>query len=414
MTRQEYVTQLTKALDFLPAETQKEMVAYYTEMLDDRMEDGMDEEAAAAAMESPADIAARLRAERGETGPLHHGAQDDMLTFSSLADSVLKRVQKVIDGAAKVVNQGEEKVQETEEVVRNIREEEEQAQEEAAPLGEYEQKVFTCPAEAVRAVRLLAKDMPIVVQPCAGDELMLTYYVSKRCPYRARLEDGVLTLENPEQDRGRSFSFSLLLDGWKYLWNQAEPTITLCAPQDTLMDLTAHTSNASLRITGMRALCDVEGKTSNSRITVQQVICKNLEAKTSNSRLVLDKVEAKRGFKTKTSNARIEGAMLRAGEEMTLATSNGRVLLQEAQAPILSVTTSNGTIQVEALHTRSLLLRTSNGAIRGSVPGHRGDWAIDSGTSNGRNSLPLQQSGLQPLSVHTSNASIDLVFEGDR
>ena len=59
-----------------------------------------------------------------------------------------------------------------------------------------------------------------------------------------------------------------------------------------------------------------------------------------------------------------------------------------------------------------IVLKTSNGSIRGTIHGSPEDWAIDSGTSNGRNSLPKQQPGRKALYVHTSNGSIQVGFEG--
>ena len=58
-----------------------------------------------------------------------------------------------------------------------------------------------------------------------------------------------------------------------------------------------------------------------------------------------------------------------------------------------------------------MTLKTSNSSIRGQMPGAQADWAIDSRTSNGKNSLPKQQPGGKPLTVHTSNGSIDVHFE---
>ena len=65
MTRTEYIRQLMEELSFLPEENCREAVAFYMEMLDDRMEDGMEEEKAVAAMEAPKEIARRIREEGG-------------------------------------------------------------------------------------------------------------------------------------------------------------------------------------------------------------------------------------------------------------------------------------------------------------------------------------------------------------
>lgn len=60
MTREEFKARLTAALANLPVEERDKTLAYYDEMLDDRIEDGMSEEEAVDQLEPVADIAARV------------------------------------------------------------------------------------------------------------------------------------------------------------------------------------------------------------------------------------------------------------------------------------------------------------------------------------------------------------------
>ena len=53
MNRDQFLRQLRKRLKALPEEDVQKQLQYYSEMIDDRMEDGMTEEAAVAAMELP-------------------------------------------------------------------------------------------------------------------------------------------------------------------------------------------------------------------------------------------------------------------------------------------------------------------------------------------------------------------------
>ena len=111
MTREEYIRQLNEQLSFLPLKARAAAVGFYTEMLDDRMEDGLDEAGAVAAMEAPEDIAARLRAEGGEEWkeageaeadfPLHVGIRDEALEFASLADSALRGIEEAVKAEKK-------------------------------------------------------------------------------------------------------------------------------------------------------------------------------------------------------------------------------------------------------------------------------------------------------------------------
>ena len=57
MTKAEFLARLTAALSQLPAAERERAAAYYSEMIDDRMEDGMDEAAAVAALGAPEELA---------------------------------------------------------------------------------------------------------------------------------------------------------------------------------------------------------------------------------------------------------------------------------------------------------------------------------------------------------------------
>ena len=60
MTRQEYLDELRAALAELPADEAARACAFYEEMIDDRIEAGLDEQDAVAQMEPPAEAAARI------------------------------------------------------------------------------------------------------------------------------------------------------------------------------------------------------------------------------------------------------------------------------------------------------------------------------------------------------------------
>ena len=431
MTRDEYIVKLDRELSFLPQEARASAVAFYSEMLDDRMEDGMDESSAVAAMEEPEAIAARLRAEHEQDAPNMNretdGMRDEALDFSSLASGVLQRVQQVLDGLPqqmdRAVDQAQQAARDAEASARQKAEDALDALEEGrgrvwtaskegtGASGAYERRVLTCPESQLRAVRLSAANMPIEIIPCQEGQATLVYYTSAQDPYTASVLDGVMTLEREKKENSQDF-FTWLVGGIRLMWKTSFPTIELHLPAAALADVSARTGNASIKARGFSALCRVDLHTSNSRIALEDICCKSLEMKTSNGRLALERVESKEEFRGKTSNSRIEGKHLRSGRDMILETANGRVQLEGAAARgDMRLKTANGSITVSRLQARGITLKTSNGSIQGVLPGRQADWQIESGTSNGNNSLPRQQPGEKPLSAFTSNGSIRLAFE---
>ena len=81
----------------------------------------------------------------------------------------------------------------------------------------------------------------------------------------------------------------------------------------------------------------------------------------------------------------------------------------------LAAHTTNGSIHFEEIDARDIQLKTSNASIKGTLRGKSTEYAIESGTSNGKNSLPSKwnqsDSAAKRLSVHTSNANIKVAFE---
>ena len=147
MTSKEYMENLTQKLQFIEEETRNTLLEYYAEMLDDRMEDGMDEASAVAAMEAPEEIAARLAAdpsvpkqaqkEETEKSAPPQGLDDDAMKFSSLVSSVLKTAQETLEGVPQLVHQS---MEQAEKAVENAEQMVQDAQE-AAEDGKWEDVV---------------------------------------------------------------------------------------------------------------------------------------------------------------------------------------------------------------------------------------------------------------------------------
>ena len=466
MTRQDYMNALRDALDFIPEETRQAVLDYYAEMLADRMEDGMDEASAVAAMERPEVIAERLKAEgtyakEEMSKETSEDLTDEAMKFSSLAGSLLQTFEdlekagnveqpvppeppvapeppvpptppespKHMDVEVNGENISVAVHDLTDSVMDFIKRHTTESTE-----GDYEKKIFTCPADQVKATRLLCGEMPIRVTACDGSDLTLIYYTCADDPYEMNLDDGVLTLEKvPDVKRHSRFTFSILGGLINMGWNKSAPTVELFIPRDALMDLQAHTTNCSIRVSDCQALCQVDLKTSNSRIEATDLSCINLSCVTGNARLVFKNVRARQQLTGKTTNSRIEATGLRSGGDMQLTTTNTRIEARDLQTfgslilttsnsgllaedcaakGELRLNTSNGKLETWRSQGASVNLRTSNGNIRGTIPGRQQDWAIESHTSNGSNSLPKHQPGEKPLTVNTSNGSIDLHFEG--
>lgn len=382
MTRTEYIRQLMEELSFLPEENRREATAFYMEMLDDRMEDGMEEAEAVAAMENPREIARRIR----EEGGFEEKKQGD----------ILQSAMALADRAIRMAGEAVEKARISETVEKALHDVEKMQETSSGRQGDYEEKTFSVDASAIRAICLEASNMPIRILPSEDAQMHLTYYTCDRDRYEAGvehtagMENGTLFLRHMGRNSSGFFRFSFNF-GW--VSRPVAPTVRLLIPRDALVDLFAETSNASIKAEGLSALCETILHTSNARIALENARCKTLNIRTSNARIVLTEVEAKGFVQGKTSNGRIVTQNL---------SCNGKI----------DLTTSNGRIEADILKAQEIALRTSNARISALLPGRQQDWQIESGTSNGKNNMPKFQAGEKPLHLHTSNGSLQADFRG--
>ena len=75
MNKQEYLSAIRVRIPKMPTEDMERFIAYYSEMIDDRMEDGMTEEEAVATMDTP---------DEADASPACMGDCSDCTWFSGL------------------------------------------------------------------------------------------------------------------------------------------------------------------------------------------------------------------------------------------------------------------------------------------------------------------------------------------
>ena len=172
--------------------------------------------------------------------------------------------------------------------------------------------------------------------------------------------------------------------------------LVLKIPEHFKGDLTLETSNASISFKDFESLNALFIKTSNSKVTVDNVSAKKMELYTSNSPI-------------KANNIR--------GIDLTLKTSNSKLFVSEMDfSNEVNLTTSNASLEVLGLCGSIVKLRTSNGPIKGYMKGSIVDYNVTSHTSNASSTLPthMNTGKDKSLNVHTSNGKIALTFEQDQ
>jgi len=375
MTREQFLKDLKAALAGMKEEELEGVVAYYAEMIDDRVEAGMTEEAAVKAMEPVREIASRVLEEAG------------------LKEEAPKEEKK----------------------------------------GNWQQ--ISRSAEDVKVVHVQAEGKRVRIVTEENSGVQLRYCIGSNDIFRLHEAEGVLTLEHKlrpissfvNEKSGEGITLEGILAGvgkfisslgervissGVFTYEAPENEIVITLPRSYFGQVQVHTSNARISVENLTAAQPIRLSTSNAFIKASNVNCaQEVVFTTSNSRIVLDDVNVS-GAKLTTSNGRVELNDVFARSVLEAVTSNGAISVADTQSEErLQLTTSNGRVELDDAAAPEIVIKTSNGAVSGTVKGKREEYTVISHTSNAANQLGSREDGEKTLRVSTSNAPITLHFE---
>ena len=363
MTKTEYLIELAVKIQSLtdkPAaihEELKGLITFYQEMIEDKIEDGMTEEEAVAAMESPDEIAARLKSELEEeklnttTLEPEENTQtpDENVYAKACEDSTLMRREYAAEGLNKI----------------------------------------------------LIEDENSGIKVKFGNVVAVNSYDNAEGFYEVTNNAGVLLVKYKRNIRN---FFRLPI------FRKKRGTLVLEVPRAWGGYLYARTSNAKIEIEA--EISEILLRTSNAGIDINSVRADKLRAVTSNGKINAVKIGCS-SAELVTSNGKIYAEDARADELLKLSSSNGPINVYNIVTSKFSAATSNSGINVDSIEADDISLATSNGNITGTLPGKQADYAITSRTVNGKNKLPDGTEGTKKLSVRTSNGKITIDFPDD-
>ncbi len=370
MTKNGFLTKLRDALADLPAADRTAALDFFTEQLDDRIEEGMSEADAVDSLGSFADIVAAL----------HDNADADPTTADATrgASNRPQPASYVAD-------------------------------------------------DLPRALNLRETNCAVELLPATDGKLRIEYERTNQIEVTIEREGDTLNYTAREiMQTERRFLFNII----RVQNTTCRKPVRIYLPPNAGIDRAElRTSNAKLTAHDV-SLATLKLHTANASITAEQLTANTLTVKTANGSVRAANCTADTVSLT-TSNGGIHAEQLTANT-LTLTTSNGSIKAEQLTTPTLTAKTSNASVKVENLtaHTASLTtsngrielgnvdesladvtLTTSNGSIHATLPGSIDDYRI---TSSG-GSLPKQKnSGTKSLAAKTSNGKINIDFIADR
>lgn len=372
MTKAGFLTKLSDALQNIPAADRDAALAFFTEQLDDRIEEGMTEAEAVDALGNFSEIVAALLDEAAS-------AQAAAQTMPA-ADP--------------------------------------QPQDERGQSNRPEPRSFITESRP-RTIELTETNCAVEILPSPDASIHIDYDVTRWVSVSITRSDDRLVYTAQEIFHIFHFDF-----------HSRKPT-RLYLPGDYLPNLEIRTGNTKL--TAADISCDTANlKTSNAALTLTRMTANNLTAKTSNGALTAEQITAN-ALKLTTGNGSLEATHCTA-DSLNLKTSNAPIRVEHVTVSVLDAVTSNGRnsaeyvtadsvrlvsgngrVELQNTTANDIVLKTSNAAVVATLPGSIADYRITAKTVNGKNSLPPQKlNGDKSLDVTTSNGKIDVVFAGDR
>ena len=338
MTKNEYLIELAVRLQKISDISEvKPMIEYYQELIDDKIEDGMTEEDAVAEMETPDEIAARLKQEFEVETVAVHPAENEAS----------------VDGLKPV------------------------------------RREFA--AESLERIVIEEKNSGILIK--TGDRLALDYCDSEEGTYEVTNVGGTLQVRYRQKlirlfymPLFRKARSELVLEvprGWNGELVAATSNGKIRLDAD-MREIYLKTSNGAIEI--QSGVADIlRTRTSNGRTNIGYARCLTAEITTSNARIDAGDMHAELDIRLSTSNGSINAENIEA-PVFSAETSNAKISVRDIRAGDIRLATSNGAIHgiiPGRMEDYAITSRTSNG--KNNLPdGTQGEKKLDVRTSNSR------------------------------
>ncbi len=382
MNKQDYLTEFFRALGLISNAEREQIADYYNELICDRLEQGMTEEEAVAQLGDPAEAAAMFREQY--TAEENSLAPEQSLTIVEEAPALTTLDFEVEN--LRIIVQG-----------------------------------MTDSSELPSIQFQSNPEFDEIHTETRGG---VFYY-----RHKIRKNVGMSLLHFFKSPELRDFVVRIPAS-WKgtLLLKTCNGPISVSGVED-MQKLGMTTSNGRLELRDLSA-SQIEAKSGNAQIILQNIGTVNLEAVTSNGRIEASAIHATGLFlhttngsmqlgdlqanslRAETSNGKIEGANCVISGELRLSSTNGAVTLEKSKAEGIRLTSSNARLKVDQIEAPQIELRSSNGGISGTVLGAAEDYETEARTTNSSCNLPNLSGTGRPkhLSAVTSNAKIQIEF----
>ncbi|QSX06588.1 DUF4097 family beta strand repeat protein [Sedimentibacter sp. zth1] len=395
MNKKEFLKLLAARLTSISSIELEKTILYFSEIIDDHIDEGLTEEQAVTALGDIDDIVDSIvnSTETGKKENINDNMNNDKKNESFESgininiDNILEQTNKAVKKSVSVMGNifNEISSKSTNENTQMVK------------------KQYNSVNE-IKIINVKDSNNSIEIFKSVDEKIHIEYYENKNNFYTIEENDGILYVMKHTNKLFKFFS------GISELLNKNKMKIFI--PNNYM------------------GLSDI--KTSNASIVINNLKLNNLKLKSSNGRITATNIEVQNDLILHTSNASINVNDVVCNSDLICTTSNGKIILEDTSCKSTNCHTSNSSINVENVKANqdislitsngriefdkikianALICKTCNSSIKGFIDGKLTDFSIQSSTSNGKNNLPTSlELGDKQISCNTSNGSINVEF----
>lgn len=336
MNKEKFLAALRRRLRVLPVDEVERILAYYREMIDDKVESGWTEEDAVKEYGSVSALAQKILAENPNRRPRNVGKIVAITLASVIVVACIASGFLAYNAKRNVTSWGFH----------------------SGVSAHYTYKKYDSAAKDIDMMSVSAEDKAVVFTPWERDHIEVTYPTNEDQTYDIKSTADGLTIVNHDR-YGREH---------KWEWDNSEaPTITVMVPKNFAGDVKVNTTNSYVNLSNFSKMKDVACTTTNSAISIENFTAHDLSFQTQNAAINLKNVSAAGKIAAFTQNAQI-GLKEISAPDITLQTQNalitGTVLGREDEYTIDARTTNAiSNLKSRSGGSKRLSVETTNAII---------------------------------------------------
>lgn len=404
MKKETYFQTLYKRLRKLPENDRQTTVAFYREIVEDRMENGLSEEAAVASLGDVHQLAQKILLEnpqrRSSTKPLWIALGVTMAVLVGMGAlvtcGVLTYRELRTSSVAEPIGPMEDSIPSSQLPEGAVQGEKASTPPSEEGQTEKHMEEYRTSVEEVDVVEVDAENKQILFESSEEEELVILYETDDTQFYSIKNEGRSVTLKNEDHRRSDQ--------------TEGSYRIHVQIPSAYMGSLKVETGNGKIVAKNLQQLADVSCVTDNAAIVLEEFAAQKLSVESKNGAISLHDVQADQSLALHATNGFI-GLTGCTSPETGIATRNGAIHLTQVQAAqAIRVESSNGAISLDSLESPDIQLQNQIGAITGSIQGKKADYRIVTEQKLGENNLTDQSGGTKQLQVKTNLGRIHVTF----